>query len=122
MIVGFFIVAVGMAAMSFGPPGMSAYAWLSVAAAITGIGTGMSSPASNNAILQLAPTEVAAIAGLRGMFRRSGSIIAISVSTAVIARANDPGVMLGHIFVVFALVLLCVIPLIFLVPEHRGSW
>ena len=42
---------------------------------------GLAVPASNNASLQLAPDQVAAIAGLRGMFRQSGSIIAVSVTT-----------------------------------------
>ena len=35
--------------------------------------------------------EVAAIAGLRGMFRQAGAIMAVSVTTAILARSSDPG-------------------------------
>ena len=59
---------------------------------------GLSVPAANNASLQLAPDQVAAIAGLRGMFRQAGSITAVSVTTAVIARSADPGMEQAHVF------------------------
>ena len=66
------------------------YAWLAIGAAVTGLGMGLSVPAANNASLQLAPDQVAAIAGLRGMFRQAGAITAVSVTTAVIARSAAP--------------------------------
>ncbi|HXJ25167.1 MAG TPA: MFS transporter, partial [Streptosporangiaceae bacterium] len=90
MIGGFVIVAGGLVMMA-APPSLSPYAWLAIAAAITGCGMGLSVPAANNASLQLAPDQVAAIAGLRGMFRQSGAITAVSVTTAVIARSAHPG-------------------------------
>jgi EmrB/QacA subfamily drug resistance transporter len=121
MIVGFVVLAVGLVAMSWTPP-MSPYLWLTISAAATGIGMAVSVPASNNASLQLAPTQVAAIAGLRGMFRQSGAIIAVSVTTAVIARSSDPGIAEAHVFLVFAALLVATLPLVFLVPEHRGNW
>jgi MFS family permease len=89
---------------------------------ITGIGMGMSNPASNNASLQLAPESAAAIAGLRGMFRQSGAIVSVSITTAIIARNADPGLAQAHVMLAFAVVLILTIPLILLVPEHRGSW
>ena len=80
-------------------------------------------PSTNNASLQLAPDQIAAIAGLRGMFRQAGSIIAVSVVTAVIARSHDPGAVQADVFVVFALLMVAVLPVVwFFVPEHRGSW
>jgi Na+/melibiose symporter-like transporter len=79
-------------------------------------------PATNNATLSLAPDQVAAIVGLRGMFRQSGSILAVSVMTTITARAANPGHALGYGYVVFAVVLIAAIPLIYKVPEHRGSW
>ena len=91
MIGGFLLLAGGLVAMAVTallPP----YAWLALAAGVTGCGMGLSVPAANNASLQLAPDQVAAIAGLRGMFRQGGSIIAVSVTTAIIARAaSTPG-------------------------------
>ena len=106
------------------PAAISPYAWLAIGAGLTGFGMGLSVPASNNASLQLAPDQVAAIAGLRGMFRQSGAITAVSVTTAVIARSTraDAGIMQAHVFLVFAAILLLMLPLVRFVPEHRGNW
>ncbi len=122
MIGGFAILAAGLIAMAWPAP-ISPYAWLAIGAAVTGCGMGLSVPASNNASLQLAPDQVAAIAGLRGMFRQSGSIIAVSVTTAIIARSHDPGLMQARVFVVFALLLVALLPVVWwMVPDHRGNW
>ncbi len=122
MIIGFTLIATGLVLMSFDPGTIPPYAWLAIAAGITGIGMGLSMPASNNAILQLAPDQAAGIAGMRGMFRQSGSIMSVSIATAIIARSSDPGAALGHIFLVFAAILVCVLPLVLKVPEHHGEW
>jgi EmrB/QacA subfamily drug resistance transporter len=121
MIVGFLILASGLVMMAVPAP-FSPYAWLSLGAAVSGLGMGMSVPASNNASMQLAPDQIAAIAGLRGMFRQSGAITAVSVTTAVIARSAHPGAMQSYVFVVFAAILVLTLPLVRLVPEHRGGW
>ena len=91
-------------------------------AAITGLGMGLSVPASNNASPQPAPDQVAAIAGLRGMFRQSGAIIAVSVTTAIIACSGHPGLDQAHVFIVFAFLLIALLPLIRLVPDQHGNW
>jgi EmrB/QacA subfamily drug resistance transporter len=123
MVAGFLLIAGGLSMMAFAtPPVVSEYAWLSIGAAVTGIGMGLSVPAANNAAIQLAPEQVSAIAGLRGMFRQSGAIVGVSIATAIAARGTDPGLILGHIFLAFAIVLVCIVPIVFLVPEHRGSW
>jgi EmrB/QacA subfamily drug resistance transporter len=122
MVVGFTVTAGGLLAMSVAPIGLSPYTWLAVSACLTGIGMGLATPSSNNASLQLAPDQVAAIAGLRGMFRQSGSITAVSITAAIIGRSSTPGVTQAHVFSVFALVLICAVPFIFLVPEHHGRW
>jgi len=121
MIAGFVTLAGGMLMMAV-PPALSPYAWLAIGAAITGCGMGVASPAANNASLQLAPDQVAAIAGLRGMFRQSGAITAVSVTTAVIARSADPGMVQSRVFLIFAVLILLLLPLVRLVPEHRGNW
>ncbi|MPZ85023.1 MAG: MFS transporter [Actinophytocola sp.] len=122
MLIGFGILIVGLFLMAVPPPGMSGYLWLSIAAGITGVGMGMSVPASNNAGLQLAPDQIASIAGLRGMFRQSGAIIAISVTTAVMANSTNPAMAQAHSFVVLAVLLVAAVPLIWTIPDHRGSW
>jgi MFS family permease len=122
MIVGFFVGSVGLAMMAFEPHGVTAYTWLAISAAVMGIGMGVALPASNNAVLQLAPESTAAVSGLRGMFRQAGGITGLSIVTSVLARSGDPGATQAHVFVVFAVLLLALIPLVFLVPEHRGTW
>jgi EmrB/QacA subfamily drug resistance transporter len=133
MIGGFVILVVGLVCMAVPAP-LSPYAWLAIGAAVTGLGMGLSGPASNNASLQLAPDQIAAIAGLRGMFRQSGAITAVSVTTAIVARSAGAaaaagttasataGTVQAYVFVVFAAILLCMLPLVRLVPEHRGAW
>jgi EmrB/QacA subfamily drug resistance transporter len=122
MAVGFALIVTGFALMAFPPPNVDGYLWLMVAAGITGVGMGVSVPASNNAGLQLAPDQIASIAGLRGMFRQSGSIIAVSVMTAVAANSTNPAMAQAHGFVVLSALLLVAVPLIFTIPDHRGSW
>jgi EmrB/QacA subfamily drug resistance transporter len=121
MIAGFLAVAGSLLAMASSPP-LSPYLWLAISSGLTGCGMGLSVPASNNASLQLAPDQVAAIAGLRGMFRQSGAIIAVSVTTAILARSSDPGIAQAHTFMIFAGLLVLITPLVFLVPEHKGGW
>lgn len=83
---------------------------------------GTATPASNNASMSLAPDQAAAIAGLRGMFRQTGGITAISVTTAFLARATDPGLAQAWVFVVFAGILAAALPLIRRVSDQHGSW
>jgi EmrB/QacA subfamily drug resistance transporter len=122
MLVGFSITAAGLIGLAISPRGLSTYAWLTVAAGLTGLGMGTSTPAANNATLQLAPDQAAAVAGLRGMFRQSGAITAVSVTAAVIARSAHPGIAQARMFVVFAVIMLGLLPLILRVPDHRGRW
>jgi EmrB/QacA subfamily drug resistance transporter len=122
MAIGFSLVIVGLLALAVHPLAFSPYSWLAIAAGITGVGMGMSTPASNNATMSLAPDETAAVAGLRGMFRQTGGITAISLTTAVLARSSDPGITQAHIFVVFAVILVFSLPLLLRVPDQRGGW
>jgi hypothetical protein len=83
---------------------------------------GISTPSSNNATLQLAPEHAASVAGLRGMFRQAGSITAVSITAAILARSPDPGLAQAHVFLAFAAIMFGALPLILLVPDHRGRW
>lgn len=122
MIAGFVILAAGLLMMALAPAGLSPYAWLAIAAAVTGCGMGVSVPASNNASLQLAPDQVAAIAGLRGMFRQAGAITAVSITAALVARSGQPGLVEARVFLAFAVLLIAILPLTALVPDHHGNW
>ncbi len=120
--VGFALCALGLVATAASPHGLTVYAWLALGTGICGVGAGISTPASNNATLQLAPEHAAAVAGLRGMFRQAGAITAVSITAAIVARSADPGIAQAHVFLVFAAVLIVSLPFVLLVPEHRGGW
>ncbi len=122
IVVGFTLSAAGLVGTAVSPHGLAPYAWLALTTGVCGIGMGISTPASNNATLQLAPEHAAAVAGLRGMFRQSGAITAVSITAAIVARSSDPGLAQAHVFVVFAVILVASLPLVLGVPEHRGRW
>jgi len=120
--IGAAVTAIGVAGLAIHPAAVSPYAWLALTACVIGLGTGLFSPASRNAGLQLAPDKSAAIAALRSSGRMVGQIAAVSVTTAIIAQSADPGQLLARVFVVFAALLVACMPVIARVHEHRGSW
>jgi EmrB/QacA subfamily drug resistance transporter len=122
LIAGFLTAAAGLFLLGVHAVGLSPYAWLATAAGVAGLGMGISLPASNNAILQLAPESTAAVAGLRGMFRQAGGITRVSPVAALIARSADPALTQAHVFFAFAAILAFLPLVVFRVPEHRGQW
>jgi EmrB/QacA subfamily drug resistance transporter len=123
MIVGFLAIATGLVMLAIhAPTGIPPYGWLAGWSLLTGLGMGVAAPATNNASLQLAPDQVAQIAGLRGMFRMSGGILCVSVTTALLARSHNPGLTQAHTFLVEAAVMVVLVGLVFLVPDHKGRW
>jgi EmrB/QacA subfamily drug resistance transporter len=120
--IGSVCIAIGIAGLAIHPAGLSPYAWLAITACVIGIGTGLSSPASRNAGLQLAPDQSAAIAALRSTGRQVGQIAAVSITTTIIAQSASPGQLQAKVFVVFAVLLIVCLPVIARIPEHRGSW
>jgi EmrB/QacA subfamily drug resistance transporter len=123
MFLGYAATAAGMVMMSFAPRGIGPFGWLAIAAGITGIGNGLASPASRNAGLQFVPDEVAATTGLRFMFNNIGTIFSISIVTAILNRSSDPGLAQAHLIWIMAAVILAIMgPLVKGIPEHKGSW
>ena len=122
MAAGFLITAIGIALLAFPPSGVHPYTWLAIAGVVAGVGGGIMLPASSNAMLQLVPDKAASISGLRGMFRQMGGIAVVSIATSLMARSSNPGLTEASMFVVLAVSLVLMIPLTFLVPEHRGAW
>ena len=116
-------VVLGMVALAMPPQGMSAYAWLACGAALVGVGLGIASPASRNAGLQLLPDQAAPIAAVRTIGLQLGSIMTVSVATAVIEAASNPSIAQAWVFVAFAALTVCIgVPTVRRIPEHRGSW
>jgi EmrB/QacA subfamily drug resistance transporter len=123
MVVGFSAIAFGLVMLAIeAPAGVPPYLWLAAWSLLTGLGMGVSLPATNNATLQLAPDEVAQIAGLRGMFRQSGGILSLSITTALLARSSNAGVTQAYAFGAEAVLMLLMVGLVFLVPDHKGRW
>jgi MFS family permease len=89
------------------------------------IGMGISGPAANNAALDIVPGKVAAIAGMRGMFRSTGGVLGTSLIILALSHYEDKAGGLQTIFFVLSLVILVLIPLVFLIPdaarERRGE-
>jgi len=122
MYFGFGFTAAGLIGIASPSPLDHPATWLAVAAGFTGIGFGLTAPASSNAAMQLVPDRLAAVAGIRSMFRQIGSISAVSVTATAIAVSSHPALTHAVIFAAFGLILLLALPLIAQVPDHRGSW
>jgi EmrB/QacA subfamily drug resistance transporter len=120
IIFGIMLIAGGLAMIATRPEVFSPYVWLTIGAAITGLGTGLSAPAANNASIELAPDDVGSITGLRGSARQGGAIIGIALATSVAAHTGHEVRSLTQAFFVLSILLLCMVPVVFLVPDGRG--
>jgi EmrB/QacA subfamily drug resistance transporter len=94
---------------------------LSLLILVTGIGLGIALPASNNACIELMPSKIATITGLRGMFRYVGGAVGISLTTLILHASGSPATGFRVTFVTFGLVLLGTVPLVFLMPTGRQA-
>jgi EmrB/QacA subfamily drug resistance transporter len=83
---------------------------------LSGIGTGIALPASNNACIELMPEKVATITGLRGMFRTVGGALGVSLITIILHSTSDLANGFRITFISFGLGLLVAIPLVFFMP------
>jgi len=121
--VGGVVIAIGMLLLALSPvAGIPPYLWLAVSAFLIGVGRGANNPASRNAGLQLAPEHSSTLAALRTMSLQIGTIITISIDTAILANSNDLGHVQAWLFALAAALLVTALPLVSRVPEHRGSW
>jgi MFS family permease len=122
MMVGFVVTGLGLLMLALPPPGMSSFIWLSVASLVSGLGVGIAGPASNNAAIDLMPDQVAAISGLRGMFRQVGGIVMVSIVALLIAQSGDTRGTLEHAFYGLAILAVVALPIVAWVPErHRPA-
>jgi MFS family permease len=121
--VGGVLNATGMLLLAISPvAGIPPYVWLAGSAFVIGIARGVNNPASRNAGLQLAPEHSSTLAALRTMCMAIGTMITISVDTAILASSHDVGRVQAWLFAAAAALFVAALPLITRVPEHRGSW
>ena len=119
---GLVAVVAGLVVTAVAPPFGGPTVWLLAGSTLLGLGTGLSGPAANNAGMHLVPDEVAAVSGLRIMFRQMGGIAAVSVLTAAVTAAEDPGVAAGIAYGVLAVALAAVGLAAARIPNRRGRW
>ena len=119
--VGLAMMAGGFVMIALAPRLISAYLWLLCGAAIIGLGTGISAPAANNAMLELLPEHAGAITGIRGASRQSGAIVVVALTTSIAARAHNHAAALDRSSVALAVLLMLIIPLVALVPNPRHA-
>lgn len=119
---GMIICGAGLFGLAITPVGDTALYWLWGWSALVGVGVGAAAPASNNAMMHLWPERASEISSLRGTFRQGGSVIGVSLTTSILAGSSNPGLAQAVVFVIFAATLIGTVPLLWLVPDHRGSW
>lgn len=84
---------------------------------ITGAAMGIIAPAANNACIDLMPTRVATITGVRGMFRQTGAAVSIAVASMVLENFSDMGTGFMVVFYGLTVVLILSIPFVFAMPR-----
>jgi EmrB/QacA subfamily drug resistance transporter len=95
------------------------YGFLMSMSFVSGIGSGLTSPSSNNAAIELMPEKISAISGLRGMFRMAGGIMGVAGVVLTLSRFIDPAAGFRVVFLGLGLLLLVSLPLIREVPEPK---
>lgn len=123
LVAGGLAIAAGMLLLALEPAfGITPSVWLAAASLLVGAGRGTINPASRNAGLQLAPEHASTLAALRTASLQIGSIATVSIITAVLAGADDPGRAQAWMYAAVAVLLVAALPLVTRIPEHHGSW
>ena len=124
MILGAVIVAVSFLIMSRGYHDINILGadvhnmvLLIIIVTMGGIGMGVANPAANNAVLDLFPQKVAAVTGMRGMFRITGGVFGTAVVVLALSHFQDKAAGLERLALVFAGLLILLIPIIFMIPD-----
>jgi EmrB/QacA subfamily drug resistance transporter len=84
---GLFILSMGLDRPEVLGVRLSNFTFMAGMTALLGTGLGLAGPAANNAAIELAPDNIAAITGLRGMFRFLGGVLGTTAMTLVTSRA-----------------------------------
>ncbi len=94
--------------------------YLTFLVALSGLAFGFAGPAANNGGIELVPTRIAAVTGLRGMFRSVGGTVGTALIVLIVARAPSEVVGLERTFFVLAGLSLVAAVLTFGVPSRVG--
>ena len=124
MIIGMVLIALTLFLLSRGYHdvtilglGVGNLVLLSLYVTMWGSGMGTANPAANNAALDLIPEKVAAVTGMRGMFRSTGGVMGTAIVTLLLSYSPDKGVGMQRIYFGLAILLLLLVPIVFLIPD-----
>jgi EmrB/QacA subfamily drug resistance transporter len=117
MAAGFFLLSQGFHDVVMLGLGFQNLVLLALINMLGGIGMGLANPASNNALLELAPEKVAAVMGMRGMFRMTGGIFGTAVMVLVLSHYQDGAAGFQQVVFYFGIMQVLLIPLILLIPD-----
>lgn len=124
MLVGMGLVALALVLLGIapttlqvGPISLDGFWIVAAILALGGLGTGLSGPASNNAALDLAPRQAAALTGIRSMFRLTGGALSISAIVLALTFFDDRGRSLALTFQCLAAVVLLAMVLAARIPD-----
>ncbi|MFV0309935.1 MAG: MFS transporter [Desertimonas sp.] len=106
---GLTLMAVSGLLLSFGPglaarSGLGDVPSLMIVVCLLGFGLGLAGPSANQAGLDLVPDQVAAITGLRGMFRALGGALGTAAIASIASRAEAHAAGLERSFAIVAVV------------------
>jgi len=87
---------------------------------VMGLGTGIATPASNNACLDLMPHRASTITGVRGMFRQSGGAIGIAIITLILQYVGNLTTGFHIVFLSTGIIVLITVPFIFAMPDRAA--
>jgi EmrB/QacA subfamily drug resistance transporter len=117
VVVTLLLLAQQWTSVQLGSISLSGFWYLALVLAISGAGMGLANPASNNAALDLAPGQAAALTGVRGMFRLTGGVLSIAGIVLALTFFPDQAEGLAKIFLVLSAVLLVTVPLALMIPD-----
>ncbi len=127
IIIGLLVLVVGMIflaaephAFDLGGIHFSDFVVLATVVSIAGVGLGIAGPAANNAAIELEPERVAAITGMRGMFRSLGGAIGVSVIVLITAYTDRVEQGIEFAFIGLAVLTALTTLLTFGIPDEVG--
>ncbi|MDO8671117.1 MAG: MFS transporter [Dehalococcoidia bacterium] len=124
MILGMVLNAGSLILVSQGYHDLSLFGWpvpnfvlLSSMVLLAGAAHGTSAPPANNASLDLVPGKVAAVVGLRGMFRSAGGVFSTAAIILAASNIEDKAAGMQAIFLALGLISLLAVLVVFLIPD-----
>lgn len=124
MIIGLLILSASLFLLGLDPRDVVLLGWrvpnllfLTLTVMLGGVGIGIANPAANNAALDLLPEKVAAVSGIRGMFRSTGGLIGTAGLVLAVSHFQDKAAGLRETFFVFGAMLVLLVLVVFMIPD-----